>query len=528
MITDSASLQHKIELAVSGVGQAPPKTSQTCELSKRTEILRDHRAVWRNLVWHEFCTVPAAPLRDLDPDSLFRYTNTMSFHRYPDSPSQVLLRENVLAQKGWEDSNIYLTRIPSRRLATTEWEMWTVSEDLGCGRFTMDPSQDLLVRMESLASISFTESGITEAAVHLRSLTTGAAHPLADNSTFYVSFNPPPQREMRCEGQIVGDHLGVFYSDDKTDGFKKTVIIWDWKTGDKILEIVSTSFFSFSFIDEIHVLIASHYHYMEENVWEDGNVCASVWVYDLTNHTSSRTHLTDGTYRCAFFLPLSYWVDTIYVRCNPSSLHQSVLSYSCIEDLPDSIVTICEFCQVEEDSQLEETDDDEIDAEAVVQVFVPASRLRARISLATPGQRFAWGEWGPTDAFIQLNARPTDMEARIDSVYGMRAVDHDTDFTELCVYDFELLRISNYYATDAEASESSEGNEIGECPGPQLRLWGHRVEEMFASDEEGEHDWSNELLNLSSSVELPQELWGLDWQSYNSLITDDAVVILNV
>ncbi|TFY79132.1 hypothetical protein EWM64_g4877 [Hericium alpestre] len=86
---DSPSLEYKIELAVSGVTEGPPRTH---EIGKRTDLLKGHRAAWRNLVWHELTKIPAAP-------------------HMPYTLPKVLLRDNVLAQKGQDDFHILVASI---------------------------------------------------------------------------------------------------------------------------------------------------------------------------------------------------------------------------------------------------------------------------------------------------------------------------------------------------------------------------------------------------------------------------------
>ncbi|TFY73487.1 hypothetical protein EWM64_g10526 [Hericium alpestre] len=254
---------------------------------------------------------------------------------------------------------------------------------------------------------------------------------------------------------------------------------------------------------------------------EDG-ACASVSVYDLTNPASSRTHVTKAPNRCTFLLPESDWVDSIYVRCNPSSLRQSVLAYSSSEDLPDSVVTICAYCHADTHS-----------TETAVKIFMPASRLRARIAAATPGQRLAWHEWGLTDAHVEVDAGPYFAEARSDSVAGMRAVDLSADFTQLCVYDFEPSRISRYFhRTDPEVLKCSKDHAARDAtlvglPSIELLDWNARALKMFVPVSDWNELGSASLSVLKTSIELPEQLRGLDFDIWKTLITDDAIVILN-
>jgi hypothetical protein len=119
VVDDTAALQYRIALHLSGMVDGPPSPLST---SERLSLLRSYETSWKNLDWNTHISLPV-------PDgSLWE------------------LYGNVWARSKGNDA-IFLVQIPSR-LRDIPLRQWTVRLDFPMQDFGMDPSQDLLVAIE--------------------------------------------------------------------------------------------------------------------------------------------------------------------------------------------------------------------------------------------------------------------------------------------------------------------------------------------------------------------------------------------
>lgn len=122
LILETASLQYIIELAVAKQINGPPSAVSS---SRRLELLKNYQSAWKNLKWSREVKIP------IESGGLWE------------------LYGGVLAQNR-ADGAIVFHQLPSD-LRSIDARTWTLGPDFGMmiRDFAMDPSQDLLVLIES-------------------------------------------------------------------------------------------------------------------------------------------------------------------------------------------------------------------------------------------------------------------------------------------------------------------------------------------------------------------------------------------
>lgn len=120
MVDDTVALQYRIALHSSGMVDGPPSQLST---SERLNLLRSYETSWKNLDWNTHTSLP------VPEGSLWE------------------LYGNVWAHSKGSDS-IFFVQIPSR-LRDVPLRQWTIVLDFSLRDFGMDPSQDLLVVIET-------------------------------------------------------------------------------------------------------------------------------------------------------------------------------------------------------------------------------------------------------------------------------------------------------------------------------------------------------------------------------------------
>ena len=120
LIDETTTLQYRIALFASGMVDGPPGELTT---SERLELLRKYEASWKNIEWNE--------------------DNTVTFSV---GPAQKIYG-NVWAHSKGRDA-IDFIQLPSR-LRGIPMRQWTAKFGFDIQDFGMDPSQDLLVTVET-------------------------------------------------------------------------------------------------------------------------------------------------------------------------------------------------------------------------------------------------------------------------------------------------------------------------------------------------------------------------------------------
>jgi hypothetical protein len=191
-------------------------------LSERLKLLRNYETSWKNLDWNEHTSIPV-------PDgSLWE------------------LYGNVWAHSRGE-KEIVCVQLPSR-LRGISMRQWTLGFDFTLRDFGIDPSQDLLVTIESRyvcltfrgkTSLTDGDSSLSHpepCQIRLHTLSTGEKHPLAENTTTleHTWIVPGHTDIWSYSIRVSEDHVGILFMYDDDDD-QSELVVWNWKTGARCL-----------------------------------------------------------------------------------------------------------------------------------------------------------------------------------------------------------------------------------------------------------------------------------------------------
>jgi hypothetical protein len=225
LINDSAALQYIIELAAAGQVNGPeaPGTSS----ASRLEALQKHQSSWDNLKWSRELRIP------MERGGLWE------------------LYGGVLAQSTAEGT-LTFTQLPSD-LRSIEEKVWTLGPNFGVAirDFGMDPSQDLLVLVES-PNWNMPEAA-RKHSIHLRSLSDGKPHPLARNAPVLSHPQGTRRLDMTYTIQVSRTFIAIKFCTDEGN----ELAIWNWMTGELQLNLDGKGIRSFSLLSGTCVLLAA-------------------------------------------------------------------------------------------------------------------------------------------------------------------------------------------------------------------------------------------------------------------------------
>ncbi|KAI6153701.1 hypothetical protein BKA82DRAFT_4093052 [Pisolithus tinctorius] len=284
LIAESSLLQYTLELSVAGK-QDNPRSS--LDFSRKLAVLRQHQAAWGALQWANTCDIPM--LRG----GLWE------------------LYGGVLAQSD-SDLTLRFRRLPSQ-IRGIEEHVWSVStSDVDLRDFTMDPAQDLLVLIARPRQHHALGTRL-ETAVHLRSLTTGNRHPLAPDPPILQHSVDAGVMEFSFVVQVCEDRVAVHFMSH--EAVPSDLVVWNWKTGRKELNIHSPDLRAISFLSNRYMLVGG---------FDDRDRITEprLYVIDLTKCDGQPVTLEDVNYRCAFAYPQCVpWVTPLgfQIRADPMS-----------------------------------------------------------------------------------------------------------------------------------------------------------------------------------------------------------------
>ncbi|KAJ1300302.1 hypothetical protein OPQ81_005124 [Rhizoctonia solani] len=141
--------------------------------------------------------------------------------------------------------------------------------------FRFEPDLDLLVLLESVTSP--TDDTDLEMRFHLRSLSTGLAHPLALNPVLMNTFKFTTTYND-TGFQIVGQLLVILYfTNSRLDASSPKMCIWDWTTGERVAwaEVPGTDF-AFVSADTFVVMFS-------RRKWSGSDAIGSLEVYSIAD-----------------------------------------------------------------------------------------------------------------------------------------------------------------------------------------------------------------------------------------------------
>ncbi|KDR85356.1 hypothetical protein GALMADRAFT_108380 [Galerina marginata CBS 339.88] len=224
LIRGTASLQYVIELAVAGQRDG---SNCTASSATRLKLLRRHQSAWNDLKWSREVRIP------MRNGGLWE------------------LYGGVLGQSTQEGTLVF-SQLPSD-LRSIEAKEWTLGPDFGItiSDFAMDPMQDLLILIES-PNWSLSDANL-KYQIHLRSLSTGKPHPLAEHGP--ILSLPQMFRDLIVSYtiQIVGNLVGVMF--DPSSTHENELAIWDWTAGSMLLNIADSDLLTYSILSDPLILL---------------------------------------------------------------------------------------------------------------------------------------------------------------------------------------------------------------------------------------------------------------------------------
>ncbi|KAH9175676.1 hypothetical protein EDB89DRAFT_2066586 [Lactarius sanguifluus] len=215
IIRDSVLLQYHLELGRCGMNDGPLSTLSILE---RRERLLAHDDAWKSLRWSACLNV-------------FNFPD----HGYYEAN---IAPGGILTFVSSRERRIIFVQIPSnlRGIPMRQWELsLSFVPHAPCA---LDLSEDILVVSQR-----------NEFNLHFLSLSTGKPHPLAADPPLYDPL-PPFHQITHVRISVAQNHVAVLIRDRK-------LRVWNWKTGQILLDVASENAQSISFIPENRILLAT-------------------------------------------------------------------------------------------------------------------------------------------------------------------------------------------------------------------------------------------------------------------------------
>ncbi|THH13361.1 hypothetical protein EW146_g6840 [Bondarzewia mesenterica] len=260
LVDGSASLQYAVGLAAARSHDGPASHHSTAE---RLQTLREHQIAWRKLEWKEHAIFPMA------------VGNVWELYG------------GVFVQSNNHSKTLYFKQLPSV-LRGIDMRDWDLTFEFRIRDFGIDPAQDLLIVIQE----SY-QSGINVCNIHLRSISSGAAHSAAPKSSLLQHSLHAIQEDWSYSIIIDGDHLGIlFINNEEADN---EFVVWNWKSGDIILRLSRDNLNSFAFLDERFVMVAMLFGPIAPN--------PVLVIYDMSVPCATELDVETARFHCAFELP---------------------------------------------------------------------------------------------------------------------------------------------------------------------------------------------------------------------------------
>ncbi|KAG7450677.1 uncharacterized protein BT62DRAFT_529398 [Guyanagaster necrorhizus] len=337
---------------------------------------------------------------------------------------------NVLAQHSGSGSLVF-TQLPSSTRFIEQKE-WSVSlSGLPIRDFGMDPSQDLLVLIETSR---WGRNPNPSFQLHLWSMSSGKAHVYASVPVLKHA-QKVPDHGMSYTIQVSGDYLGVEFNGNNAP---KELVVWNWKTGRKELYLTGNEICSFAFLTENHILVA---------VSNNTELC--LFIVDFIAESSEQTRINDVTYHLALRLPdlhPSTTLVSLTVRCDPSPTWPNQDDSILFHVHPDEILYPVALCTAQGNH---------------IMIFIPRRILLAQLHHLYVGTKeVEWSAWGPQgtrilDCWNQANVSLV----WACNTFGSRFVAFDVDQEEIDVYDFNQMTLKRELGSGCP-SQYGNPNEI--------------------------------------------------------------------
>ncbi|KAA1474680.1 hypothetical protein DENSPDRAFT_873542 [Dentipellis sp. KUC8613] len=445
IIAHDSALQYKIELELSGTKEEPNSKLPKAE---QLRLLRSHQSAWRNL-----------------------------------SQGRITFETVEQHQRGPES--------------------WAVDLEAYERVKDYDPSQDLLLVVENASGAS-PDSDCTR--IHIRSLKTGDSHCASALETLVIKHPSRHPEQVTYDVQIAHDFVGVLVHDRGLHLWHgKPFTVWNWKSGEKLLEIRAHDIDSFAFLSDKHVVLLTLA--IDGNDLGRGSRTAVLYVHSFAKDVGQPALTTLSSYECAFLLP------TAIVPLANGILHSDPDTCPHLTDrgevLSDSLIVAGLF--------LVETNG------PILVVYIPASNLLKHlqtISDNAQGQIVEWEEWGPRSTFVDFQWSPGDSpfpaEPDISFIKGMRCLDLTRSpwaSGGLSILDFDQRRVKR---------EATRVLDEGEHPADGIVLQPPEVPAALG--------WNSEAIRTNlrhtrTTFAIDDLRWWSEVRWCDRMLCEDAVVL---
>ncbi|KAF7796389.1 hypothetical protein EIP86_007566 [Pleurotus ostreatoroseus] len=262
-ITNMAEFRYKVELAAAGMEDGPPSALSN---SDRLSLLLEHQAAWRALQWRTETVVP------MSQGGVWEF--------YGGVLGQALARGREV---------LHFTQVPSE-LKGIEKKEWECELKMHARDFAMDPSQDLLVVVE-------TQDEHHQQRVHLLSLSKGEPHPKACRPSVLTHAPSSPRPSFIITP--CSEYVGVLFIGSNQDSDSE-LLIWNWQTGVLEMSLYGRELASFAFLSRQHVIVSYVKQIFDENPQPE----PTFRVYDFKALSNEPIHMLDAECVMVLGLPL--------------------------------------------------------------------------------------------------------------------------------------------------------------------------------------------------------------------------------
>ncbi|KAI0057319.1 hypothetical protein BV25DRAFT_1902777 [Artomyces pyxidatus] len=472
LISDSVRLQYKIELLACGMVDG----SQTLDAAEKLKRLRLYDAAWRSLEWTGHTTLPHLEDRWFPPS--MAAAGALVFHSadtFPNDPRSLL-----------QQVSSKLRGIPEQHL------MFPVAVGHNA---LLDNAQDLLVFAPKLSP----QSGLCRC--HLRTLSTGEAHPLG------TLLDPCSVMGSRNLIEICGDHIleaVCTYRD-----FFYYQIVWNWKTG-RIELTLSDDPSHRSVLQYTRFLDSTHIFIVEAKF--DSPACIQVYAFGHAPlELGGAAHDVAATPSHSFLLP--------ELSPRAPGMVQPSLAHGCSHSSADASCFHSDFAERLLSLRLSWPGTG-LEDPTFIFIDIPLKTLRSYIAAhpTRASHAIPWGEWGQRTRVARGYARLGDWEP---FTYGMRRIEvQRSDNGEglmLHVLDYHAGRVGRALARQRHGAEGAEDVEVIVSPSD--------------ASADGMVDGLRTTLpclvkHLSVPPEVSRRMTNANTQAFNAYLCEDGLIFV--
>ncbi|KAH7907929.1 hypothetical protein BJ138DRAFT_1128806 [Hygrophoropsis aurantiaca] len=351
IISKNTGLQYATELFAAGMDDGPHSSA---DKPVRLSALQSHQHCWDTMKWD-----PTAGSINMEDGNAWELCGGV-------------LCQNI------SGGGVSCFQLPSQ-FKGIEAKRWIVpNPGFSVRDFTMDPSQDLLMLLEVNGELPEQ----TVIGIHLRNLSDGAPHPLANGAL--ITHSPGMEGNFRFALQICGRRIGVLIADEALQSDSdQELLVWDWRTGQLELFIRGHELQSFSFATEDLIIVAVISSDDEELQ------SFSLAVLSVSQSPNTATSINDLDYICALQYPtVNVDIQSVIIRSEPAPgwVPHASLAVPFFSSLKNRLFVLTTVFDVSNNT-----------GSNTAVLFIPLSTILSQVQAAAGPSRsvIPWSSWGP-------------------------------------------------------------------------------------------------------------------------------------